>query len=736
MQGCYPRAILFAALFACVLTAGCHSGGSTTAPLAVLTTALPKGTQNTPYSATLAASGGTSPYTWSQTSGGAMPPGLTVSSLGNFTGTPTKSGNFGPYVFKVTDSAGNTATSAGISVAISSTNLAVSTNSLPDGSVGTAYSAKLAASGGTSPYSWSETSGGAMPPGLASVTSGGVIAGTPTTAGTYGPYVFTVTDVNATTATSVALTITITGMSAAVCTPLGNEAALTSANPYAFLLKGTDGNGNPVDIAGSFTPDGAGGIASAAVDYNGFTNGPEPLAVNLSGSSYAFGSSAQGCLYLAFSGLASADERKASGTEPTFHAAVSAPVRRITKPAISAVPVSNVTLSFYLSGLSGSVYNTGRIIESDNTKGGGTNASGFLRAQVPADFVLTSLQSNYAYGVDGWTAGTSGLLRTAMAGSFTNTAGTLSAGYADLNTGGTLSGELTGGYGVLNSTIDASTGRGTGSLFATTATGRLTFDFAFYVVNGSDLILLSTDLANGGTTTPLLVGRALASNATSSAASFSGYYLVASQALQTLGINIGNVAQIGTFNADGVGTLPTATIYANNAGTYTSNQYPGSTFSVEAASGRVSISGLTQASPVLYLTDGATADDGIAAFLAGTDTQGSSGAVVFQRATAPAYSVASVTGNYAASTEEDIDGSNGAFLGAFVFDGVGGYTATTQSTGTVPSVPSPGSIAVNGDGSGNLNGGKFPLVTNGSVIFAIPNSGDPLLFVLDSATAP
>jgi large repetitive protein len=734
MDGRYSRAMLFAALFACVLIAGCHSGGTTTAPLVVVTTSLPPAVQNTPYSATLQGSGGTAPYTWSQTAGGAMPPGMTVSAAGNFTGTPTKVGTFGPFTFKVTDSVGDTATSAGISITIKSSNVAVSTSSLPNGSVGIAYSAKLSASGGTSPYSWSESSGGAMPPGLATVTSDGVIAGTPTTAGTYGPYVFTVTDTKGTTAVSAPLSITISGTSSAVCTPIGNEGALTPATPYAFLLKGTDGNGNPIDIAGSFTPDGAGGIASAAADYNGLTNGPEPLAVDLAGSSYAFGTSAQGCLYLAFSGLASADERKANTSDSSLRAEISSRVRKTAKPAISAVPVSSVKFNFYLSGLNGTVYNTGRIIESDNTAGSGTNASGFMRVQVPANFVLTALQSNYAFGVDGWTAATSGVARTAMAGSFTNSAGTLSAGYADLNTGGTVSGELTGGYGVLNGTIDASTGRGTGSFFTTTPTGKLTFDFAFYVLNGSDLILLSTDLANAGSTTPLFAGRALASNATSSAASLSGYYLLASQGLQTLGINLGNVAEIGTFNADGVGTLPTATIYANNAGTYTSNQYPGSSFSVEAPSGRVSISGLTQSSPVLYLSAGATADDGIAAFLLGTDTQASSGVVVMQSATAPAYGVGNVTGTYAASTGEDIDGSNGAFLGAFGFDAVGGYVVTAQSTGTVPSVPSPGSIAVNGDGSGNLNGGQFPLVTNGSVVFAIPDSGDPLLYVLEAVT--
>jgi hypothetical protein len=57
---------------------------------------------------------------------------------------------------------------------------------LPAGTVGAAYSQTLAASGGTTPYSWSISSG-SLPPGLS--LSGGTISGTPTTA---NPYSFTI----------------------------------------------------------------------------------------------------------------------------------------------------------------------------------------------------------------------------------------------------------------------------------------------------------------------------------------------------------------------------------------------------------------------------------------------------------------------------------------------------------------------------------------------------------------
>jgi hypothetical protein len=79
---------------------------------------------------------------------------------------------------------------------------------------------------------------------------------------------------------------------------------------------------------------------------------------------------------------------------------------------------------------------------------------------------------------------------------------------------------------------------------------------------------------------------------------------------------------------------------------------------------------------------------------------------------------------------------NGAFLGGFNFNGSGGYTVTSVVTGNVTNFPNPGSINVNSDGSGLFNAGDLALVTNGQVIFAIPGSGDPLLYVFTQGTIP
>ena len=85
--------------------------------------------------------------------------------------------------------------------------LTVTTTTLPGATVGTAYSATLAASGGSGTgYTWSYT--GSLPAGLA-LSDGGVISGTPTAAGA-ADFTAEVTDSADDTATA-ALSITVTG---------------------------------------------------------------------------------------------------------------------------------------------------------------------------------------------------------------------------------------------------------------------------------------------------------------------------------------------------------------------------------------------------------------------------------------------------------------------------------------------------------------------------------------------
>ena len=79
------------------------------ATLGIATSSLPGGQVNTVYpSTTLTASGGVAPYTWSLAVGSSLPPGLTLSSTGTISGTPTSAATF-TFTVTVTDASGTIA---------------------------------------------------------------------------------------------------------------------------------------------------------------------------------------------------------------------------------------------------------------------------------------------------------------------------------------------------------------------------------------------------------------------------------------------------------------------------------------------------------------------------------------------------------------------------------------------------------------------------------------------------
>ena len=85
-------------------------------PLSIATTSLPDGRQNVVYTATLAASGEVTPYSWSLASG-ALPPGLFLTSgTGVISGTPTAPGTFS-FTARVTAANGQSVTKS-VSISI------------------------------------------------------------------------------------------------------------------------------------------------------------------------------------------------------------------------------------------------------------------------------------------------------------------------------------------------------------------------------------------------------------------------------------------------------------------------------------------------------------------------------------------------------------------------------------------------------------------------------------------
>ncbi|MCW2528427.1 MAG: hypothetical protein JWM76_3287 [Pseudonocardiales bacterium] len=177
------------------------SAGAVT-PLSVSTTTLVNGAVGSAYSTTLSATGGTKPYRWKLVGGG-VPNGLTLSSTGVISGTPTLNGKWSLSP-GVVDGSGHTASRA-LTLKIT-VPIAINTTALPNGLLGTAYSSTLVASGGTAPYTWKLAAGG-VPDGL-SLSTTGTISGTPTRLGKWS-LTPKVTDATGHTSTR-ALTLKIT----------------------------------------------------------------------------------------------------------------------------------------------------------------------------------------------------------------------------------------------------------------------------------------------------------------------------------------------------------------------------------------------------------------------------------------------------------------------------------------------------------------------------------------------
>lgn len=139
----------------------------------ILPATLPQGTLNTSYNQSLSASGGQAPYTWASTDSN-QPPGITLSSAGVLSGTPTSSGSF-TFAVTITDGRG-CVQSTNLTVAIGCPVITMSPPSVPSGVVGVAYDTTLSASGGSGSYVWSVING-SLPSGLQLVHGDNKIVG-------------------------------------------------------------------------------------------------------------------------------------------------------------------------------------------------------------------------------------------------------------------------------------------------------------------------------------------------------------------------------------------------------------------------------------------------------------------------------------------------------------------------------------------------------------------------------
>jgi hypothetical protein len=572
-------------------------------PPAVTTTTLPDGSVGTAYSSTLQASGGAGALTWSL-SAGTLPAGLTLSAAGVISGTPTTQGN-STFTVQVTD-AGSPPVSATkqLTLTINPAPLTVTTTSLPNGTVSSAYSATLVSSGGTAPVTWSITVG-TLPAGLALNPANGAITGTPTTAGTS---TFTVQATDSATPTAQTAT---QGLSITV-NPAGVNNSLLKGR-YAFLLSGFDANGL-VQLAGSFVADGAGNLSSGVEDINSRTAVSNPTFTG----TYSIGADNRGTLTL-------------TNAQGTF------------------------TYALALGSVNAGVAAKGRMITFDAS---GTNVSGTLQQQDPAAFSNAGVTGSFAFGAEGADSGTG---QFGVAGRFTsNGAGGINSGLIDVNDGGTLisGATFTGTYSV------AANGRGTAQFVVVGAAQPV--NLAFYVVSATKLFIVGTDpVSSGGSQFAGQVEQQVGAG-TFSLASLNGKVVLAEQGTTGAGASV----LAGLVTGDGAGHI-TFSLDQNAGGTVSTVSGTG-TYTV-AATGRVSILPQGQTDPTLvYL---ASAGKG---FVLETDTSAETGSIEPQTG-GPTFTNASLNGAFFFGPEPPHDTGAELNSGVVTLDGAGNLSGTNDS---------------------------------------------------------
>lgn len=574
--------------------------------------------------------------------------------------------------------------------------LSITTTSLQQGQTAVAYNASLTATGGTAPYMWTLKSG-TLPAGL-SLSTGGTISGTPTTAGAASITV-QVSDSATTpqTATSGNLTLAISGGTLQITSTVATVGTVGTA--YNFQLEATGGvppytwsttagsslpAGLTVSSSGlvSGTPTAAGtsnpSITVTDETTSNMTSEPVAFTINPAGTPLADGNYS-----FEFSGTSSDGNAVAiDGTFAVAQGAVGigfydenvlnqAPLTDQAISGGSASIASNGLGQLELTLQSGNITfalaspasaaTTGndtdiRIIEFDDTDGTGMRGSGVLKAST-FNGSLSAIKGGYAFGFRGFDMHSQPF---GMAGSFqADGAGNITSGELDGNDNGSLlnANAVTGSY-----TVDP-IGRG---IITLKMSPTATLTYAFSQVSPTELLVISGDISSAKV--PLVAGIALQQSGTFSKASLTG-----ANVLELTGSAVQNALLIpdvtlGLLTSDGNGSL-TATYDEYKASLLAPQTYT-ATYTVDAATGRTPITA-SGTPPVLYLVSNAKA------FVVGTDASASSGLLEAQSGSS--FTNASLKGNYLGGT---IPWPDLHVVSLVAADGAGNVQMTSDSSGS------------------------------------------------------
>lgn len=518
----------------------------------------------------------------------------------------------------------------------------------------------------------------------------GMLSGNTTTTVTYTPPATVPASPQATIkATSIAdgitfgsdsFTIISTVANSCSGAPSGRESLLNGH--YAMLLQGFEGTGggNPILMGASFTANGSGGITGGEEDTNDTISAQNLQFDTTPGHSlYTVGADHRGCLQLTNS----------AGTTTIFR--------------------------FVVGGINSGVASKGRIIEFDDISGSGSRGSGVLRLQDPNSFVLSALQGQYAFGVDGWAANGNQFVHLAVGGEFSNNGGVLS-GVDDINIDGILSLDtaIQGGSPNNNTigVISATTGRAVAKFDI--------FDWAIYVINSSEFFIVGQD------TIETTAGRAIATGSSFTASSLSGNYIAHSNGSANANASVDLQLLAMTPGGGQTGTL-SGTVYSANGGNGLQTTTLSSvTYNVDSASGRVALGNPSDNLPIVYVA--ATPIDGISGFLVGLGADAQMGLVEFQPS--QTYSTASVAGSFFFGSEDPE--ANGIYdeAGAVSISNSGSANGTVDSSSTsglTPGVSFNTTLSLNSSGVGSLSSIPSLVITNGAKIFYIDETAGVIL---------
>ncbi|HSP15269.1 MAG TPA: putative Ig domain-containing protein [Thermoanaerobaculia bacterium] len=255
------------------LTIGCQT-------ISVTNPANTTGTVNSPFSEQFTQSGAIGGATF--TTASALPGGLTLSTSGLLSGTPTQTGTFN-IVVMVTDGNGCTGTGATYSLVIGCQTITVGNPALTTSPAGTPISIDFTQAGAVGGATF--TTASALPTGL-SLATNGTLSGTPLQGGTF-PIVVTVTDGNGCTGTNPPYSLTLTCPTITVTNPGVNTGTAGVAFSQTFTQSGGAGtitfsevgtlpagftfNPSTGVLSGTTSQVGAFPITVTATDQNGCT---------------------------------------------------------------------------------------------------------------------------------------------------------------------------------------------------------------------------------------------------------------------------------------------------------------------------------------------------------------------------------------------------------------------------------------------------------------------------------